>query len=38
MVGKDGKAYHPKEWFSVPLDATRAVVILVDDFVKYTYI
>jgi hypothetical protein len=26
LIGKDGKAYHPKEWFSVPLDTAREVV------------
>lgn len=31
LVGKDGKAYHPKEWFSVPLDTAREVVKRIID-------
>lgn len=31
LVGKDGKAYHPKEWFSVPLDTAREVVRRIID-------
>lgn len=26
LTGKNGRAYHPKEWFSVPLDTVREVV------------
>lgn len=37
LVGKDGKAYHPKEWFSVPLDTAREVVkrIIDGSIVRY---
>tara|TARA_R110001583_G_scaffold42169_5_gene134118 strand:- start:6496 stop:7770 length:1275 start_codon:yes stop_codon:yes gene_type:complete len=31
LTGKDGKAYHPKEWFSVPLDTAREVVRRIID-------
>ena len=31
LIGKDGKAYHPKEWFSVPLDTAREVVKRIID-------
>lgn len=37
LTGKDGKNYHPKEWFSVPLDTAREVVrrIIDGSIVKY---
>lgn len=37
LIGKDGKAYHPKEWFSVPLDTAREVVkrIINGSIVQY---
>lgn len=37
LIGKNGKAYHPKEWFSVPLDTAREVVkrIIDGSIVKY---
>lgn len=31
LIGKDGKVYHPKEWFSVPLDTAREVVKRIID-------
>lgn len=31
LMGKDGKAYHPQEWFSVPLDTAREVVKRIID-------
>ncbi len=31
LVGKDGKTYHPKEWFSVSLDTARDVVKRIID-------
>lgn len=31
LVGKDGKNYSPKEWFSVPLDTAREVVRRIID-------
>jgi hypothetical protein len=31
LTGKDGKAYYPKEWFSVPLDTARDVVKRIID-------
>ncbi len=31
LIGKDGKSYHPKEWFSVPLDTAREVVKRIID-------
>lgn len=37
LTGKDGKDYHPKEWFSVPLDTAREVVkhIIKGTIVEY---
>ncbi|OOE83502.1 hypothetical protein BZG73_11635 [Salinivibrio siamensis] len=31
LTGKDGKEYHPKEWFSVPLETAREVVKRIID-------
>lgn len=31
LVGKDGKTYSPREWFSVPLDTAREVVRRIID-------
>lgn len=31
LTGKDGKDYHPREWFSVPLDTAREVVKRIID-------
>lgn len=31
LIGKDGNSYHPKEWFSVPLDTAREVVRRIID-------
>ena len=31
LIGKDGKAYNPREWFSVPLDTAREVVRRIID-------
>lgn len=31
LTGKDGKEYHPREWFSVPLDTAREVVKRIID-------
>lgn len=31
LTGKDGKKYHPKEWFSVPLDTAREVIRRIID-------
>lgn len=31
LTGKNGNAYHPKEWFSVPLDTAREVVKRIID-------
>lgn len=31
LVGKDGKTYNPREWFSVPLDTAREVVRRIID-------
>lgn len=31
LTGKDGKTYHPKEWFSVPLETAREVVKRIID-------
>ncbi|QFH51544.1 GIY-YIG nuclease family protein [Leclercia adecarboxylata] len=31
LTGKNGKAYHPNEWFSVPLDTAREVVRRIID-------
>ena len=31
LTGKDGKAYHPQEWFSVPLDIVREVIKRIID-------
>jgi len=31
LTGKNGKAYHPSEWFSVPLDTAREVVKRIID-------
>jgi len=31
LTGRDGKAYHPREWFSVPLDTAREVVKRIID-------
>lgn len=31
LIGKDGKAYNPREWFSVPLDTAREVVKRIID-------
>lgn len=31
LIGKDGKAYHPKEWFSVPLETAREVAKRIID-------
>lgn len=31
LIGKDGKAYKPREWFSVPLDVAREVVRRIID-------
>lgn len=31
LTGKNGKAYHPNEWFSVPLDTAREVVKRIID-------
>ncbi|CAM5208925.1 hypothetical protein OURE66S_01860 [Oligella ureolytica] len=31
LIGKDGKAYNPDEWFSVPLDTAREVVRRIID-------
>lgn len=37
LKGKDGKSYHPKEWFSVPLDTALDVVrkIIDGEITKY---
>jgi hypothetical protein len=37
LTGRDGKAYHPKEWFSVPLATAREVVkrIIDGSIVRY---
>lgn len=37
LTGKDGKAYHPQEWFSVSLDTAREVVRRIVDgsIIKY---
>lgn len=31
LTGRDGKEYHPREWFSVPLDTAREVVKRIID-------
>jgi len=31
LTGKNGQKYHPKEWFSVPLDTAREVVRRIID-------
>ena len=31
LTGRDGRAYHPQEWFSVPLDTVREVVKRIID-------
>lgn len=31
LTGRDGKAYHPREWFSVPMDTAREVVRRIID-------
>lgn len=31
LTGKDGKAYNPREWFSIPLDIAREVVRRIID-------
>jgi Meiotically up-regulated gene 113 len=31
LTGKDGRKYHPKEWFSVPLDTAREVIRRIID-------
>ena len=31
LIGRDGKAYKPREWFSVPLDTAREVVKRIID-------
>ncbi|CAM5555420.1 GIY-YIG nuclease family protein [Eoetvoesiella caeni] len=31
LTGKDGKAYNPREWFSVPLDTAREIVRRIID-------
>jgi hypothetical protein len=31
LTGRDGRKYHPKEWFSVPLDTAREVIRRIID-------